>query len=384
MRIGINARYTQNTLTGIETALLNLLLNLKKVDLKNEYLLFFGRHKNAPGFALELGYKYDLSKIPTGNRGMKILWSHFYLPYAISRNRVDLFHEPSFVSPVFKTCPTVVTVYDTAFLYLRSSYDKRTRLYFKAFLSGSLKRSDAIIAISENTKKDILDNFKISPDKIHVIHLGRDDIYRVLEDRERIEKVKARYNIRNEFILNVSLISPRKNITGLIKAYKMLKESNRIDASLVIVGKNGWLYEEVYKEVRSSGLDKDVVFTGYIPKEDLLCLYNAAKAFVFPSFYEGFGLPILEAMSCGCPVVASNLSSVPEVCGDAALLTDPYNIEELADAMGRMAADAGLRGEFVKKGLERVKEFSWEKTAIQTLSVYEKTYAYSSKKHCGH
>lgn len=379
MRIGINARYTQNTFTGIETALLKLLLNLKKIDKENEYFLFFGSHKPVPGFARDLDFRYDISKMPTENQLLKILWSHFYLPYAIEKNKVDIFHEPTFVTPVFKKCPTVVTIYDTAFLQLPSSYPKRNILYFKALLHRTIKQADAVISISENTKKDIINNFKVSPEKIHVIHLGSDDSYYILEDMDRIESVKRFYNINSDFILNVSLISPRKNITGLIKAFKLLKDSKKVGLKLVIVGRKGWLYEEVFREARSSGIENDVIFTGYIPKEHLLCLYNGARALIFPSFHEGFGLPILEAMACGCPVVASNISSMPEVCGDAALLVDPHNIEELADAIGSMLNDAGLRPSFIKKGLERVKRFSWEKTALQTLSVYNKTYALAKR-----
>lgn len=382
MRIGISARYIQSPRSGIETALLNLLLNLKKIDRDNEYFLFFGSDRMVPDFVRNSGFQYDISKMPTGNKALKILWSHLYLPYAIGKNKVDVFHEPFFVAPVFKRCPTVVTIYDTAFLYHPKFYNKRSVLYLGALLSGSVKRADSIIAISENTKTDILGNFKVPPDKIHVIPLGTDDAFRVLEDRGRIEEVKMIYGIKNDYILNVSLISPRKNIEGLIRAFKLIKESKETDLKLVVAGGNGWLYEDVYREARSSGLDKEVIFTGHVPREHLVCLYNGAKAFVFPSLYEGFGLPLLEAMACGCPVVASRASSVPEVCGDAALFADPRDIEELADAVNRIMEDAPLRRELIKKGLERVKRFSWEKMAGRTLSVYREAYA-SGKKGAG-
>lgn len=382
MRIGINARYTQSPHTGIETVLLNLLLNLKRIDRENEYFLFFGSAAGVPAFVPDSDFLYDISRMPTGNQVLKILWSHFYLPHAIGKNRVDVFHEPTFVAPIFKRCPTVVTIYDTAFLYMPEFYNRRSVLYLRALLSGSIRKADLIIAISENTKTDIVGNFDVSPGKIRVIPLGSGSDFRVLEDRERVEGVKRIYGIEGDYMLNVSLVSPRKNIAGLIKAFKTLKGSGRTDVKLVVAGGRGWLCEDVYREARSSGLESQIIFTGHVPKDHLVCLYNGARALVFPSFYEGFGLPVLEAMACGCPVVASNVSSLPEVCGDAALLADPRDTEGLADAMKRIDDEGSLRQGLIKKGLERIKMFSWEKMAERTLSVYKEAYA-SAKKGLG-
>lgn len=375
MRIGINARYLQNVHTGIHNYLLNLILNLKKIDDKNEYLLFFGSNENVPVDILGAGFDYNISKMPTTNQLQKILWAHLYLPHAIKRKNVDIFHESSFIAPLFKKCPTIITVYDLAYLYLPYAYTYRTRLYLKSLLSLSLKQSDIVIAISESTKDDIINNFPISADKIHVIYAGVDDIFRPFNDKEELEKVKKIYNIKGDFILTVSLISPRKNLISLIKAFKLLKDHNKISGQLVIVGKKGWLYKELFKEVAQSGLEEDIILCGYIPTEHLLCLYNAAATFVYPSLYEGFGLPILEAMASGCPVVASNVSSMPEVCGEAALLVDPKDIEALALAISDIVSTHSLRLALIKKGLERVNMFNWRRTAEETLTVYKKANA---------
>jgi glycosyltransferase involved in cell wall biosynthesis len=248
-------------------------------------------------------------------------------------------------------------------------------LYFKALLAGSLRRADLVIAVSENTKKDIMDRYSVPGSKIRVVRAGIGEMFRKLSEEERrgkIESVTGKYGIKKKFILAAARITPRKNFVRLVRAFKILKDDGKIDGQLVIVGGEGWLYKDVFKEVSSQGLEEDVIFCGYIPQKDLIYLYNAASVFVYPSLYEGFGMPILEAMSCACPVVASNTSSIPEVCGNAAILVDPVDIEEIADAINRIFNDTrGIRQEMIDKGLDHVKHFSWGKTAKDTLRIYE-------------
>lgn len=374
MNIGISARYLQNAFTGIETYLVNTLLNLKKIDRHNQYTLFFSSDKPVPKIAVDNGFAYDTSKFHTGSQFGKVLWAHLYIPYGIKKNKIDVFHEPFFTAPIIKRCPTVITVYDVSFLYIPFCYTFRTRLYLKSLLPMSLKRSDLIIAISKNTKKDIIDNFSISPDKIIVIYPGVEEDFKPVEDREELERVKRLYKIRGDFILSTGGLSPRKNFIRLIKALKMLRDNKKIDLKLVIVGVKGWMYEPIFKEISINGLERDVLFCGHVPKEQLVRLYNAAAAFIYPSLYEGFGMPILEAMACGCPVVASKVSSMPEACGDAALLIDPKNIEALSDAIYKMITDEPLRKDLIRKGMNQAKKFSWQKTAEETLTVYRKTF----------
>lgn len=376
MRIGINTRYLQYQSTGITKYLLNLILNLKKIDGSNNYLLFFDSDKPLPKAILEAGFDYVLLRVPTHHRMLKGLWAYFYLPYLIKKNKLDLYHEPFLIGPAFKKCPTVITVFDMAYLHVPYGYTYAARLYFKSLFSRSIKQSDLAVAISENTKNDVINNFSISPDKVQVVYAGVDEIFRPINDKKGLEKVRKVYGIKKDFILAVSLISPRKNLVRLIKAFKLLRDKKNIDCQLVIVGRKGWLYGDIFREVRLSGLEEEVVFCGYVPRKDLLYLYNAAAIFVYPSLYEGFGLPILEAMACGCPVVASNTSSMPEVCGEAALLVNPHNTEELTGALAKAREDRSLCQSLVEKGLSQAKKFSWEKAAKETLAVYTKARSF--------
>lgn len=369
MRIGINARYLQNPHTGIENYLLQLLVNLKKIDRENNYILFFGNDKLVPPDIRKAGYESIIAEAPADNKFSKILWEHMYLPYALGKYNIDVFHEPSFVAPFIKRQGTVITVYDLTFVHTPSSYTRQNRFYFKMLLTRSIRQADAIITISENSKKDILQYFNIPGHKVKVIYPGIDDFFHKVDD-DRIEKVKEIYGIKKDFILNVSLISPRKNLIGLIRAFKRLLDTKKIDCQLVIAGRRGWLYDDIFREVALNNLEKDVIFCGYVPKEHLLLLYNVASVFAYPSLCEGFGLPILEAMACGCPVVASNVSSMPEVCGEAAMLVNPDETESLADAIFSLMHDRQLQATYIEKGFSQAARFSWRKAAEETLGIY--------------
>ena len=372
MRIGINARYLQNTKSGIAQYLYYLVLNLKVVDKNNEYVLFLGSKKPVSNDILKFGFLNDVSKLPTTNQILKIAWQHFYLPRRIKKLRIDVFHEPTFVAPLFKQCLTVITVHDVAYKLLPDCFTFRNRLYIEQLMQRSIDTSDMVIAISENTKKDIMMNYKIKEEKIRVVYGAADAAFHpIIESREeRLAQMKAKYGIQGNFILTASLISPRKNMVNLIKAFRRLKQKNKIDHQLVIVGKKGWLYKEVFEAAASSGYEKDIIFCDFVPRDDLVMLYNTADVFAYPSLYEGFGLPLLEAMACNCPVVASNLSSIPEVCSDAALLVNPHDPAGIADAIFKILADALLRKSLVEKGRKRVEIFSWKRTAEETMKIY--------------
>lgn len=373
MKIGINARYLQNRQTGIENYLLNLLLNLIRIDRQNEYLLFLGSHRPVPPVVSNLGFKFDIPAMPTDSQLFKLLWAHFYLSRSLTKNRVDVFHEPSFIAPFAKKCPTVITIYDLAFLHVPDCYTWRTKLYLEGLLAKSIRKADAIITISESSKKDILEKFPAAAGKIKVVYGAVGDNFQPLHDDQMLERVKAKYGIRKDFILNVSLITPRKNLNRLIRAFKSLRENKKTDCQLVIVGAKGWLYEDIFREVSRLGLEGEVVFCNYVAHDELLCLYTSALLFAYPSLYEGFGLPILEAMACDCPVVSADVSSMPEVCGQAALLVDPYDTEGLAAAMLKLISDLALRGQLIELGREQIKKFLWKKSAEQTLEVYKQT-----------
>ncbi|MFH1369566.1 MAG: glycosyltransferase family 1 protein [Elusimicrobiota bacterium] len=375
MRIGINARYIQKQATGIENYLSQIISNLKRIDSKNEYVLFFGSDKPVPGGFPSDNFAVDVPKFKTNSQLKRLFWEHFYLPSAITRNKIDVFHEPSFIAPMFKKCPTVITIHDLAFIIHPECFTFKNVLYFKAMMKRSIESSDYVIAVSESTKNDIINRFKVSPEKVKMIHSGVNEYFHRIEDKKAIKPVLEKYGITRDFILNVSLISPRKNLLNLLKSFKLMREKKSVDYQLVITGAKGWLYEDIFKAVSDLSLQKDVVFTGYVSDSELLCLYNSAKIFAYPSVYEGFGFPALEAMACGCPVVASNTSSLPEICGDAALLVEPADLDELSDALYRMLTDSKLREDMIKRGFVRITKFSWRNTAKETLSLYHTLYA---------
>jgi glycosyltransferase involved in cell wall biosynthesis len=303
------------------------------------------------------------------------LW-YLYLPLGLNdiSKKVDIVHcinaEPIYLKP--KNAKLINTIYDIIPYLFPETYTFSTSFRFKCILPITLKISDKIIVISHHTKKDIIKHFKIPEDKIKVIHLAANENYKPLKENE-INKVRKKYNLNYPFILYVGGLEPKKNIPTLLKALYKLKKQG-IEHKLVITGEKRWKYKSIFETMEKLNLQRDVIFTGYVPDEDLPALYNAADLFVYPSLYEGFGLPPLEAMQCGTPVITSNTSSLPEVVGDAGIMVNPYDVDELANEMYEVLTNDGLRDELSKKGLERAKLFSWKKCAEETLKVYEEVY----------
>ncbi|MBC7226910.1 MAG: glycosyltransferase family 4 protein [Thermoflexales bacterium] len=285
---------------------------------------------------------------------------------------VDLFHATEHLLPRFSRIRTVFTLHDLIFLFHPETHKPLNRWFLTLMMPRFLRAADAVIAVSECTKRDAVRAYGIPEEKITVIYEGVSLRFRPA-DPEAVRVVRAKYGLPEHFILYVGTIEPRKNLTALLEAYAALQARNTQYATrLVIVGKKGWLYEGFFRRLRELGLEEHVHFTGYVPDEDLPALYSAADLFVFPSLYEGFGLPVLEAMACGVPVVCSNTSSLPEVAGDAALLVDPADVRALAEAMERVLADEALRATLRTRGLERARQFTWEATARRTLEVYRR------------
>jgi Glycosyltransferase len=254
---------------------------------------------------------------------------------------VDLFHATEHLLPRFSSVRTVFTLHDLIFLFYPEAHKPLNRWFLTLMMPRFLRAADAVIAVSECTKRDAMRLYGLDEAKIRVIYEGVSPRFRPASP-EAIAAVRARYNLPECFILYVGTIEPRKNLTALLEAFHHLLATH--DLRLVIVGKKGWLYEGFFRRLRELGLEDRVIFTGYVPDEDLPAIYSAADLFVFPSLYEGFGLPVLEAMACGTPVVCSNTSSLPEVAGDAALLVDPTDVRALAGAIERVLTDEGNGG----------------------------------------
>lgn len=347
----------------------HLINSLAKIDRTNEYIIIKNRFSPLNNLRNE-NIQYISFRFKS--RIKRVLLENILLPRIVTMRGVDLFHSPFFTIPFSISVPAVVTIHDMVFYKFPETIDRLRRIYLRLAVHYSILKSRRIIAISRSTKKDILYNFSIPDEKIDVVHLAAAPAFKPVTDKNLLWLTCKKYEIEQPFILCVGTLEPRKNLVRLIQAYSLLKKDRRIMHKLAIVGKKGWYYKQIFSEVRRLSLHEDVIFTGYVPDEDLVHLYNGAELFMFPSLYEGFGLPALEAMACGCPVITSNVSSLPEVAGDAAILINPYNVKALTEAMFEVLTDDKLRECLIDKGLERAKMFSWERCAEETIRVYEK------------
>jgi len=238
----------------------------------------------------------------------------------------------------------------------------------------SAREAAQVIALSEYARSDIIDTYRVSPEKVSVIPLAAPAHFRPINDEQELQRVRQTYGIEGDYILSVGAIQPRKNLSRLVAAYSRLRRANPEGKlpRLVLVGKCAWLYDETLRTIKELEVSNSVVLTGYVPEADLPALYSGALCFVYPSYFEGFGLPPLEAMKCGAPVIVGNKTSLPEVVGDAGLLVDPFEVDDIAAAIEKVISDSNLRAQLRVKGLERAKLFDWRETARQTLAVYEK------------
>jgi glycosyltransferase involved in cell wall biosynthesis len=300
-----------------------------------------------------------------------IVWHAFVYPKILQRAEVDVIHVPDFRRFIISTSiPSIVTIHDMARYVLPNKYDPVRMFYHQRILPIFLKRFTHVIAVSENTKHDVLRFFPFLEDRISVVHDGiSHSLYRPLP-KDVIESVRSKLQLPQHYVLYVSRIEhPAKNHVRLLKAFHRIKQNTNLPHKLVLVGSPSFRSSEVYETAHSLG--DDVIFTGFVPTCDLPAVYNGAETFVFPSLYEGFGLPVLEAMACGVPVVASNVASIPEVAGEAAVLVDPYEVNEIAEVLEKLLVDLTVQDRLRQRGFERVKKFSWEETARETLAVYE-------------
>lgn len=282
---------------------------------------------------------------------------------------LDVLHSPDFIPPSRRNCKSVITIHDLVFMLYPHFLTKRAARYYGQ-IDEAVHRTDAIIAVSKATKQDVVRLLGVPDEKVTVIHEAASPYFRPLDRPDLMQRVKGRFGIRDDFVLFVSTIEPRKNVSTLLRAFRQFLDDYHLNVQLVLAGEKGWLYEDVFALTEELDLVQDVVFLGRVSTEELLWLYNTAEMLVAPSIYEGFGLTPLEAMACGTPVIVSNVSALPEVVGDAGLLVDPEKADEIAVAMWRVLTDDELRRCLTHKGLKRAQQFSWEKAARQTLELY--------------
>jgi len=294
---------------------------------------------------------------------------------------MDLFHSPDFVLPPTGKTPAVLTVHDLSFLRVPQFFVAGFREYLEVAVSRAVNRAAHILVDSDSTRRDLTELMQVEPHKVTVVYPGVETRFRPIRDQERLRSVRARYQLPSTFILGLSTLQPRKNFLGLIEAFgTLLAESVENDLSLVIAGGHGWMYEETLSAVDRLGLQGKVHFLGFVADEDLPALYTLASVFAFPSWYEGFGLPVLEAMACGTPVVTADNSSLPEVAGAAALMVEAGSPDALGHALSRVLTDDSLRGRMVAKGTKQAQRFTWQAAGEQVVRVYRTHAAKSGRR----
>lgn len=303
---------------------------------------------------------------------LRILREQFAIPRLASRAGADILHLTGFAAPWRAPCPVVLNAHDLAGKLFPGNFPPISRFYWSRYLPFTLRFPDRLVVLSESAKNDLVKLEMVDANRIDVIPPGRDESFRPVNDAGALEKVRARLGLPPAFILFVSTLEPRKGVDTLLSAYARV--AGTISDDLVIVGRRGWYWQSLNKQVKEEGLEGRVHFMEYVPKDDLAIVYNLARAFVFPSRYEGFGLTPLEAMACGTPVICSNASSLTEVVGDAAVRVPPEDHEGFAGAIAQVTGDSGLRKEMRSRGLRQAALFTWQRTARATAEVYESLY----------
>ncbi len=372
MKIGINGyeavvpRFGYNKDTGLPNRVgssvycFELLNNLSNIDRENNYEIFLPQSPTSDLPKASDKWKYRVL-------ASRKMWTITSLSFDLLKNRsVDVFFTPTHYLPLFAPKKSVVSILDVSYIYFPELFKKKDLIQLKKWTKYSAKKSRKILTISQSSKNDIIKEYKVSKDKVEVIYPG---ISRNLSVNNKLsmEDLSKKFGVSGKYILFVGTLQPRKNIKRLIEAFSKIDT----DVSLIIVGRRGWQYEEILNAPEKYNVKDKVIFLENVSDEDLPSLYKNAEFFILPSLYEGFGIPVLEAMNYGTPVITSNISSLPEVGGDAALYVDPNDTMDIAEKMKKLLHDDNLRKQLVEKGKKQIEKFSWEKSARQTLAVLE-------------
>ncbi len=377
LRIGVDYSAAVWQGAGIGRYTRALVGELLRLDRENRYLLLYpagfpGRPAPFLPHLRSLHHpRLRRRPLPLSDRYLAILWQRLRLPLPVEAfcGRLNLFYSPDFVLPPQLLGRRLLTVHDLAFLVHPECALPSLGWYLRRAVPRSIARADLLLADSEHTRRDLIRLLGVKPERVEVLHPGVEPAFRPLR-RADLEGVRLRYGLPECFLLTVGTIEPRKNLPRLLEALAGLPGHLRLP--LVVAGRPGWLYEETFAAVERCGLQKEVRFLGFVPQEDLPALYNLALALVYPSLYEGFGLPPLEAMACGTPVLTSRVSSLPEVVGEAAVLVAPGDVASIREGIRRLLEDAELRHDLRERGLEQARQFTWEKAAAKLLGIIAK------------
>lgn len=366
MRIAIDAHSVGTGLGGNESYVTNLIEALAEIDSVNDYTLYVTRDEAVARFR----NRWPNFKVRSTLPHTPLIRIPLTLSAELRSHPVDVLHV-QFTSPPFAPCPVVVSIHDLSFEHLPETFNRRSRAQLRFTVRRSARRAARVLALSEHARHDIISTYRIAPELVTAIPIAAPTHFRPIEDEDELQRVRQTYGINGDYILSVGSIQPRKNLARLLSAYERLRRirPNGSLPQLVLVGKRAWLYHETLKAIDEIGTG--VIVAGYVPETDLPALYSGALCFVYPSFFEGFGLPPLEAMKCGTPVITGDRTSLPEVVGDAGVLVNPFDIDAIASAIAAMVDDSSLRSRLRIKSLNRARTFDWGETARRTLEVYK-------------
>ena len=382
MKIGIDIRTLMDkSYSGISVYTSNLLQEILYLDHENEYILFYNSFSDIssrlPDFK-QANVKIVRTRYPNKIFNYLLQKTLHYPKIDKLLGGVDVFFSPHINFTVLsKDTKRILTIHDLSFLRYKEFFSCRKNIWHRAInLKRLVKESNIVVAISENTKRDVRDLLSFSSSRIETIYSGFSSNYRKIDGNDQnLLGVREKYTLPEKYILYLGTIEPRKNVQGIIQAYNIFRDNNQElgDIKLVLAGGLGWKHKSIIEEYEKSKYGKDIRFLGYIKESDKVYLYNLALVFLFPSFYEGFGFPPLEAMACGLPVITSISSSLPEVVGDSALLVDPYKTNEIAKCLETILTNDSLRDSLITRGYQRASNFSWTKTAKRYLELFSNT-----------
>jgi glycosyltransferase involved in cell wall biosynthesis len=381
VRVAIDYSAAINQHAGIGRLVRNQVLALAELDQVNEYRLIFARpNRDSPPPLFPKAKNFSRKEVGLRERWLSIVWHRAKVPFPADwlSGPVDIFHSPDFVLPPLRKARGILTVHDLAFLMRPECADAHLRAYLEEVVPRSVQRADFIIADSENTRNDLVVLLGVPPGGVAVVPGGVEKRFGRVEDPEVLARARRSIGVDEKpFLLAIGVIEPRKNLNRLMDAFALLKQRGigPPDLKLVLAGGRGWLFDGIFEHHAASPVRDDILMPGFVSDDLLPAVYSAANVLAFPSLYEGFGLPILEAMACGTPVVASRASCLPEVAEGAAVMVDPDDVEDLASALEQSLCDEELRSQLIGKGHQRAAEYTWQRAAERLLDVYRRVAA---------
>lgn len=374
LRIGINAQKLSTSQSyhsaGSSRYIYHLLRELRRLDGPEEFVAYVSAGHTPPELAPTPHFRLAPTRRPTDRALLRILWEQFQLPRKLTRDGIGVLHGTVNALPVAWRGPSVVTILDLTFLVMPHAFNPGNRVYLAWAVRAACRTAKRIITISEATRRDVVRLLRVPAQRVTRIYCGVDERFRPITDPGEIAAFRTQRRLPEQFILYLGTLEPRKNLSRLVQAYASLRRRGATSYPLILAGGKGWGERAILAQIEDSGYADTIHCVGYIPEREIPLWYNAASLFVYPSEYEGFGLPPLEALACGTPVVTSNTSSLPEVVGDAGILVDPRDTDAIAEGMLRVLQDEALRTELALRGPARASRFTWQRMATETLAVY--------------